>query len=204
MMKRLVGGLEAYSRYSSYKDGLRIKRSGPCTGFTVRTSGKINLLDETVNEVGDVFYLEAFFFFGVGGGWGCGGRANHGERLRRRARWGFRTFIPGGVNLSCVKCGVVKMNLSVISNENLRPSLAGSRFFVVLVGSLLQCVGLPLPWHQSRICAVNRQRFLSCGTCWILCWYDVWTRDLPGRECGLTAENGSSFDVGFLMIFFGC
>lgn len=41
---------KAYSRYSSYKDGLRIKRSGPCTGFTVRTSGKINLLDETVNE----------------------------------------------------------------------------------------------------------------------------------------------------------
>lgn len=95
------------------------------------------------------------------------------------------------------------MNLSVISNENLRPSLAGSSVFVVLVGSL-QCVGLPLPWHQSRICAVNCQRFLSCGTCWILCWYDVWTRDLPGRECGLMAENGSSFDVGFLMIFFGC
>lgn len=198
MMNGWWAALEAYSRYSSYKDGLRIKRSGPCTGFTVRTSGKINLLDETVNEVGG-FLFGSFFFVWGGWGWGFGGEQIMGIWLRRRARWGFRTFI----HFACAKCGVVKMNLSVISNENLRPSLAGSSVFVVLVGSL-QCVGLPLPWHQSRICAVNCQRFLSCGTCWILCWYDVWTRDLPGRECGLMAENGSSFDVGFLMIFFGC
>ena len=43
--------LEAYARYSSYKDALRMKRSEPCRRFTVRTSGKINLLDESVNEV---------------------------------------------------------------------------------------------------------------------------------------------------------
>jgi len=43
--------LEAYARYSSYKDALRMKRSQPCKRFTVRTSGKINLLDESVNEV---------------------------------------------------------------------------------------------------------------------------------------------------------
>ena len=43
--------LEAYARYSSYKDAWRMKRSQPCKRFTVRTSGKINLLDESVNEV---------------------------------------------------------------------------------------------------------------------------------------------------------
>lgn len=69
MMNGWWAALEAYSRYSSYKDGLRIKRSGPCTGFTVRTSGKINLLDETVNEVGG-FLFGSFFF--VWGGWGWG------------------------------------------------------------------------------------------------------------------------------------
>lgn len=41
---------KAYARYSSYKDALRMKRSQPCKRFTVRTSGKINLLDESVNE----------------------------------------------------------------------------------------------------------------------------------------------------------
>lgn len=40
----------AFARYSSYKDGLRMKRPGPCTLFPVRTSNRINLLDEDVNE----------------------------------------------------------------------------------------------------------------------------------------------------------
>jgi len=40
----------AFARYSSYKDGLRMKRPGPCSPFPVRTSNRINLLDEDVNE----------------------------------------------------------------------------------------------------------------------------------------------------------
>ena len=77
MMNGWWAALEAYSRYSSYKDGLRIKRSGPCTGFTVRTSGKINLLDETVNEVGG-FLFGSFFLFGVGGAGVLGGSKSWG------------------------------------------------------------------------------------------------------------------------------
>ena len=106
--ERLVGGLEAYSRYSSYKDGLRIKRSGPCTGFTVRTSGKINLLDETVNEVGG--FLFGSFFFWVGGAGGEG--KSWGMAPDKELGWGFGTFIPGGVNLSCAKCGVENESFS--------------------------------------------------------------------------------------------
>lgn len=68
------------------------------------------------------FYLEAFFLFGVGG---AGGEQIMGIWLRRRARWGFRTFIP-----SMCKMWVWNMSLSVISNETLRPSLAGSRVFL--------------------------------------------------------------------------
>ena len=36
----------AYARYSSYKDGLKMKRPGPCTPFPVRTSNRINLLED--------------------------------------------------------------------------------------------------------------------------------------------------------------
>lgn len=42
---------QAYTRYASYKEGLRIKRSGPCSEFRVRTTHKINLLDPNINEV---------------------------------------------------------------------------------------------------------------------------------------------------------
>lgn len=41
---------KAYTRYASYKEGLRIKRSGPCSEFRVRTTHKINLLDPNINE----------------------------------------------------------------------------------------------------------------------------------------------------------
>jgi len=40
----------AYARYSSYKDGLKMKRPGPCTPFPVRTSNRINLLEDEINE----------------------------------------------------------------------------------------------------------------------------------------------------------
>ena len=78
--------------------------------------------------------------------------------------------------------------------SNLRPSLGlidvrNSSFsvcFFLSVCPFADFPGLSLPWHQSGICAVDCQRLLSCGTCWILCRHDVWTRDLPGRECVLT------------------
>ncbi|CAK9041728.1 unnamed protein product [Durusdinium trenchii] len=40
----------SYARYLTYKDALRLKRSGPCTPFPLRTSNRINLLDDDVNE----------------------------------------------------------------------------------------------------------------------------------------------------------
>ena len=41
---------KAFARYRSYKEALRIKQPGPCAEFRVRTSGRINLLDDHVNE----------------------------------------------------------------------------------------------------------------------------------------------------------
>ena len=40
---------KAFARYRSYKEALRMKRPC-CAEFRVRTSGRINLLDENVNE----------------------------------------------------------------------------------------------------------------------------------------------------------
>lgn len=40
----------AFTRYANYKDGLRMKRSGPCSLFRVQTSDRINLLDDEINE----------------------------------------------------------------------------------------------------------------------------------------------------------
>ncbi|CAE6959311.1 Lrp4 [Symbiodinium natans] len=40
----------AFTRYANYKDGLRMKRPGPCALFRSQTSDRINLLDDDVNE----------------------------------------------------------------------------------------------------------------------------------------------------------
>ena len=190
--------LEAYARYSSYKDALRMKRSQPCKRFTVRTSGKINLLDESVNEVagreenvveagglksqGIIFFLFPFSVpcimpFGRFD-WGTCCDIVHpfaGKWMREGLNmseydWIWLLWLNHDMSWFAHVCTLGIFGILSLPFGCFSDWPHGGPW------------GLPLPRHKSRIGTVHLQRFLSNGSRWYLFWHHVWPRDLFGRK----------------------